>query len=314
MLEAYRWLPLVLLLTLAGCGGDENGPDATSEDGPTTVYTTFYPTTYFAERLAGDAAEVVCPIPEDEDPIFYRPPASMILEYQAADLVIVNGAEFEKWVLTTSLSDEKRVDTARAFQGDWLTFEEATEHSHGPSGAHAHEGVDGHTWLDPVLAKQQAAAIAKALQRLLPAEAEAIGGRLEALHADLDALDAELKRLGADYDGEALYASHPAYNYLAKRYGWKVVNLDLDPESMPGDDVFAEVRAKLADHPGRYLLWESEPLPEIAQRFEDELGLASVLFSPVEMLGAEERAAGEDYLTVMRANLERIAPALRPAP
>ncbi len=81
---------------------------------------------------------------------------------------------------------------------------------------------------------------------------------------------------------------------------------------MPSDETFAEIKARMADHPAEYIVWEGEPSPEIEQRFRDELGLESVVFSPVEQLGEEERAAGLDYLKVMRANLERITPIFKP--
>jgi hypothetical protein len=62
--------------------------------------------------------------------------------------------------------------------------------------------------------------------------------------------------------------------------------------------------------PARFILWESAPSPEIEKRFADDLGLTSIEFSPCEILPASEQRAGRDYLTVMRANVERVAPAL----
>ena len=53
-------------------------------------------------------------------------------------------------------------------------------------------------------------------------------------------------------------------------------------------------------------------LSEIKRRLADDLGITSVTFSPCEMLSAEEAAAGTDYLAVMRANLEGLAPVLAP--
>ena len=302
----------VLVLLLAACGGDTGGdssPDGTS-DGPPTVYTTFYPTTYLAERLAGDDAKVVCPLPDDEDPIFWKPPEEVILAYQQADLIVVNGAEFEKWVPLASLPESKVVSTAEPFREGWLTYEQAVEHTHGPSGKHAHEGIDGHTWVDPVLAKAQSDQILAGLFRVLP-DGEArqrVQARLDALHADLDALDARFREVTKDYDGHAIYASHPAYNYIAKRYDWKVVSLDLDPEEMPSAEVFAEIKAQLAATPARHILWEGNPLPEIAARFRDELGLESIWFSPCE--GPPE--GGVDYLARMNRNVDELAPALAP--
>ena len=298
------------LLFACGDGETPTTPAGGGARSKPVVYTTFYPTTYFAERLAGDDARVVCPLPDDEDPIFWKPDEETILAYQAADLIVVNGAEFEKWVLRASLPESRIVETADPFKEGWLRFEHAVEHSHGPAGKHAHEGIDGHTWVSPVLAKAQAIQIVGALMRLMP-DSESrlrIQARLPALESDLDALDARFRALTKDYDGHALLASHPAYNYVARQYGWQVHSLDLDPEAMPSDAAFDEIRALLAETPARHILWESAPLPDIAARFRRELGLESIVFSPCET----PPDGGVDYLARMNENLDDVAPALAP--
>ena len=300
------------LLVLTACGGNDSTSTGTTREGPPVVLTTFYPTTYFAQRIAGEAAKVSCPVPADADPIFYRPPADVIRRYQDADLIVLNGAEFEKWPLRTSLPDSKVVDSALGFKDEWITYVHATVHSHGPGGEHAHEGLDGHTWMDPVRARQQANAIRNALRRILPDAADAIDARAKALDQDLAALDAAWKDAAKDYAGRTIYASHPAYNYLAKRYGLAFENLDLDPEEMPDDATFLAIRTKLHQKPGTHIFWEGAPKAEIAKRIRDELGLESIEISPCEMLSDEELQAGQDFLTVMRANVEKARPALAP--
>lgn len=295
---------------LAACGVDDSATTSEGERSKPVVYTTFYPLTWMANRLAGDDAEIVCPLPDDEDPIFWKPSEDTILAYQGADLIVVNGAEFEKWVLRVPLPESRIVQTAEPFREGWVTFEKAVEHSHGPSGAHAHEGIDGHTWVDPILAQAQATQVMAGLIRVQP-ESDArqrVSERFAALEADLQALDARFKTLSEKYDGHALLASHPAYNYVAKRYGWRIISLDLDPEGMPSDAAFGEIRALLAQTPARHILWESPPTPEIAARFREDLGLESIVFSPCET----PPDGGVDYLARMNENLDDVAPALAP--
>jgi zinc transport system substrate-binding protein len=303
--------PLALAATLAlftvlGACGDKPEPAGGGAAAKPVIYTTFYPTTYFTQRLAGDLVTVVCPVPADEDAIFWKPDDATVARYQKADLIVVNGADFEKWVLATSLPQARVVDTAKPFAAGFVKFEKAVTHSHGPAGEHAHEGIDGHTWLDPINAKVQAGEIAKALAKLLPAHAATFEANLKALRADLDALDAGLKTVTEKLAGAPLLASHPAYNYVAKRYSWNVKNLDLDPGEMPSDEAFAAIKALLAEHPAKIILWESFPLSEIAKRFAEELGLRSVEFSPCELVDPEALAGGEDYLSVMKRNLANL--------
>jgi zinc transport system substrate-binding protein len=305
-------LMVLAAATLAACGGSEAPGTGPEKSGVPVVMTTFYPTTYFAERIGGDLVDVVCPLPPDADPIFWEPTDEEVARYQEADLIIVNGAQFEKWVDKVTLPESKIVDTARSFEKGFLRFKDAITHSHGPAGKHAHEGIDGHTWLDPEQARVQATAIRDGLKKLLPAHAAEFDASCAKLVADLDALDAAFQAIAADYDDHPIYASHPAYNYLARRYGLKVINLNLDPEEMPDDESFGKIRAKVAETPASFLLWEADPLPEIAARFSDELGLASVTFSPCEMMDPADLSSGQDYLKVMKANVEALKPVLLP--
>jgi len=47
-----------------------------------TVYVVNYPLKYFAERIAGEHARVVFPVPGNVDPAFWMPDAETIQQYQ----------------------------------------------------------------------------------------------------------------------------------------------------------------------------------------------------------------------------------------
>ena len=278
--------------------------------GPPLVMTSFYPTMYFAERIAGDLAKVECPVPATADPIHWMPDRATIASYQNADLIVLNGAVFEKWVDKVSLPTNHVVKTADAFRDEWVRFEEAVTHNHGPTGEHNHEGIDGHTWLDPNLAKIQAMQIHARLLALLPEQKSSLDSNLSGLLADLDMLNRSFVQLSAKLKDRHVLASHPAYNYLQKRYAWNVTNLDLDPRSMPTDQVLDEIGKLLSKKPATILLWENAPTPEIAARFRDRLGLTSVVFSPCESFDD----AATDYLGVMNGNIKRLTEVMETRP
>jgi len=295
---------LLAAVMMAGCSSGQSPPPTEVPE----VYTTFYPTTYFVKRIAGPMVKVVCPLPADEDPIFWMPDAEAIQAYQQADLVVVNGAYFEKWVAKVSLSPSKLVNTAAPLAGEFVRFKDAVTHKHGKSGQHSHEGVDGHTWLDPCNAKVQAAEIRTALVRLLGDRAAQLDANYALLAADLDTLDASLTELSRKLTGRNLLASHPAYNYIAERYGWNITNLDLDPQAVPSDEQIAEIRRRIEEvkPPAKIILWEQQPIEQAAERLKKELGLIGVEFSPCE----QAPAPPGDYLSVMRGNIERLKAAL----
>jgi zinc transport system substrate-binding protein len=295
---AYLLLPAVALL---GCSNTETPQqqDKTSE-----ICTTFYPTTYFTERIVGELASVACPLPSGADPITWMPDAKAIAAYQQADLIIINGAGFEKWVAKVSLPPSRLVDTAAPLADTFVKFTDSITHSHGPAGQHDHTGVDGHTWLDPQNAKIQAAEILKALVRLLPSHADKLTANHTALAGDLDAIDASLTKL----QGSTLLASHPAYNYLARRYKWNITSLDLDPSASPSDETIAGIRKQLEQIKPRpkIILWEENPANTAAERLKKDLGLVSVVFSPCE----HAPSPAGDYLSVMHDNIRTLHAAL----
>ena len=309
--HATFWLlaPLLAVLVCA-CSPEQGsrGPSSAGDGGPPTVYASFYPLEYFADRIGGELVNVVCPLPEGADPELWRPDDETLRDLQSADLVLVNGAGFERWVRQASLPLETLVDTSRPFRESFLHHEEV--HSHGAEGAHSHRRIDGHTWMDPANARRQAEAVRTALARLLPEQAAELERRGAELDSELGELDARLRQLGSQPAGEVLLANRPTYGYLARAYGWRIVSVPLEPDELPGPEAFEELRTRLREHSARFLIWESTPRREVAELLEDDFGLESVVFSPCEVLPAAEREQGVDYLAAMRENVLRLAPAI----
>ncbi len=278
------------------------------------IYTTTYPMKYFAERIGRDKVRVHCPVPADPE-AFLRTISHEIIEgYQKADLIVVNGAGYENWIDVVCLPESVIVDTAKPFENEFLELETIT-HAHGEGGRHTHRGTDGHTWLDPVYATIQAGEIRKAMVRHFPAHAAAFEEGFASLARDLAELDRRFRDLSKAYDGRAMLASHPSYNYLANRYNWNVVNLGtgLSRTEMPDDRALAEIARVLRRHPARYILWEEYPTEAIAAGIEETLGLRSVEVSPCRELREEDARDGLDYLGVMQRNVGNIAGALTEA-
>ena len=274
--------------------------DPPEEEKKPRVLTTFYPIQYFAQRIAQDAAEVICPVPETADPIYWMPDASAIQLYQNADLILINGANFERWIEKVALPASKVVNTAQPLENDLLRYESAVLHKHGPEGEHSHEGIDGHTWIDPKNALIQADEIKAALGKRWPEHVSTFAAGYGGLAEDLGELDTRFQTFAASWANRPLAASHPAYNYLAKRYGLKIINLDLDPESVPDATVIELIRRVATEHQVAHLLWETQPTKDVEEVIR-RAGMQNVLLAP-----CETNPATGDYLSAMRENLGRL--------
>lgn len=293
-----------------GCSGKpaEEQPSAAAAaateiaETPLEVLTTFYPTLYLTRRIGGDHVKVENLCPLDADPIFWMPDEAALTRYQKADMVVSNGAGYEQWLSRVNLPLGTVVDSASGFQDEHLMYKTAVVHTHGPGGAHTHEGIDGHTWLDPMNALRQARAIHKALIKRRPAHEADFDAGLARLTTDLTALDQAFRALSARLGDTPLMAAHPAYSYLGHRYGWRLENLDLDPGSHPTAAQMRGVAELRRRHPAQILLWESAPSSEVTVAL-DAQGITSVVFSPAEQL---DPAGEADLLSVMHANLARL--------
>lgn len=288
-----------IALCLCACGDSKpRAAQAPAKSGPLTVMTSFYPTTYFAKRIAGEHARVVCPLPKDADAAFWEPSPEVLAQYQQADLIVLNGANFENWTSTATLPESRVVVTADGFKKDWIVIKNSVTHSHGPAGSHTHAGVNGHTWPDPVNAIAQADAIRDALIAKDPAHKADYIANAQKLDNDLADLAARFKALELR---KPMFASHPSYSYLARRCGWKLVEFTLESDEPPTEKQIADLRqAKAANPDAEVMLWEEKPCAE-SQKLMDELKLRVVIFDP-----AESAEGPDDYLAIMRKNLERL--------
>jgi zinc transport system substrate-binding protein len=270
----------------------------------TVVQSTNYPLHYFAERLATEAFELNYLVDPEVDPAFWKPSKSEISAFQKADIILKNGADNEKWMKRVSLKTSPQVDTSKAFAGKFLKAL-GKEHSHGDGSVHSHAGTAFTTWIDLSQAAMQAEAIAARFKQAQPDAAAKIDENLAALLADLSELDGRLKAFGKAWGDKPLVASHPIYQYFARAYGLKIEGIEWEPEMETKDSDLADLKAILAKHPASWMIWEDAP-SEANIAAVAKLGLKSVVFAP-----CANRPAEGDWLSVMKANVERMEAMLK---
>lgn len=268
------------------------------------VIASHYPLAYFAQRIAGTQANVSFLVPEGIDPAWWRPAPRDVTRLQKADLLLFNGAGYESWLSRVSVSRIRQTDTTAAFADRLIPIEQAVTHSHGGSGPHTHAGTAFTTWLDFSQARLQARAVAEALARKQPQLKSRFAEHLAALEDDLDRLDASLLSVTRTKPARPLMASHPVYQYLARRYGLDLVSVHWEPGDLPPASEWSALTRTLEKHPARIMIWESQPRVETAERLT-RLGLTSVVFDP-----CANRPAQGDFLTVMQNNITHLKTAL----
>ena len=267
-----------------------------------TVYVVNYPLQYFAERIGGEHVNVFFPAPADVDPAYWMPDAKTISEYQQADLILLNGAGYARWVNKVTLSRFRLINTSAGVKDQYIETAEILTHSHGSEGEHAHESLAFTTWIDFSLAANQAKAILAALSRKRPGLRDVFQKNYQRLEQDLLKLDQDLKTLISKDPSRPLVVSHPVYGYFARRYGLNIKSVHWEPDAIPTNEHIMELKGILKEHPANWMIWEGEPIKESAQRLQ-AVGIDSLVFDPCG--NAPDQG---DFLSVMRQNLKNLSP------
>jgi zinc transport system substrate-binding protein len=253
--------------------------------------------------ISGNHAKVVFPATPDTDPAFRQPDTESISDFEQAELILWNGAGYAKWISRVSLPRRKVVDTSAGFRERYISTEGGMAHSHGREGTHSHEGTAFTTWLDFTQAVEQARSIRDALVHLLPSRRETFKANFSALQRDLMDLDSRLTAIASSEPEKPLFASHPVYQYLARRYGLNLKSVMWEPDSVAPVDEWQALARLGNDHPAEWMLWEDHPSSGNLKRLQ-ELDIKSLVFNP-----CGNRVAGENFLDVMNkniANLEQV--------
>ena len=127
MIKQY---PVFFVLCLSFCVGIVHARER-------TIWASNYPLSFFAETISGKPEIVIFPEIKG-DPAFWEPNTADILTMQQSDIILLNGATYEKWLTGVALPKRKIVDTSKAFKEQYIKMKEAPDHSHGPGGEHSH--------------------------------------------------------------------------------------------------------------------------------------------------------------------------------
>ena len=162
-------------------------------------------------------------------------------------------------------------------------------------------------WLDPVLYSGIAARVATAIGEVEARDGARVAANAGDLDEDLMTLDAEFRRGLARCDTRMMITNHAAFGYLAAAYGLEQhAILGLSPESEPNPLRIAELAAEARAEGVTTVFTEELVAPEVAETLAAEAGVDTAVLSPLEGLTDEQEAAGDDYLSVMRRNLETL--------
>ena len=267
-------------LLFAGCGGDASS----APDGRTQVVAGFYPLAFAAAEIGGDRVDVTNLTPPGAEPHDVELSVRDVEEVRDADLVLYLGQGFQPALEDAAEGSDAAIDLLEG-----LELREGDE---------GEDALDPHVWLDPVRFAQVAERIGTELGGEAPARQ---------LASQLRALDGEYRAGLADCDRNELVTAHDAFGYLGDRYGLEVIPITgISPEAEPSPQDLARISELVADRGVTTVFVEPLLSPEIGETVAREAGAETAVLNPLEGLTEDELERGENYFTVMRANLDAL--------
>jgi zinc transport system substrate-binding protein len=292
-------IAVVLALVVAGCGDDDT---ASASDGA-TVLASFYPLAYVAERLAAPDGIVENLTQPGVEPHDLELTGQQVGSIADADLVLyLHGFQPAVDEAVEQNADDHSLDVAETV--DRLPAAEEESHED-EDGDHGDLEGDPHVWLDPSNLAAISQAVADELAEVVPDRADAVQDRADELIAELNALDEEFDSGLAQCERRVFVTSHEAFGYLADRYDLEQVGISgLSPDAEPSPARLAEVQEVVQAEGVTTIFYETLVSPKVAETMAEDLDLATAVLDPIE--GLIDDTADEDYLTLMRANLDAL--------
>ncbi|MGK9149147.1 metal ABC transporter substrate-binding protein [Plantibacter flavus] len=278
---------------------------AAADDRPLVVVTTNILGDVVGE-LVGDSAEVMTLMQPNADPHSFEISAQEAARIVGAELVVSNGLRLEEGLvrhLETAAAEGVRIVEA----GSLIDVLETD------SGA-----PDPHFWTDPRQMSTVVEGVTDALVEDVPSlDTTEIRANADAYLAELASLD---EAMSAAFDTipvehRKLVTNHHVFGYLAERYGFEVIGAVIPSGTTlaaPSASDLDELSTAIAAAGVRTIFADSSQPDRLVQVLADEaeLDVAVVPLFTESLTAADGEAP--TYLTMMRANTERIATGLSP--
>ncbi|WP_380170541.1 metal ABC transporter substrate-binding protein [Kineococcus sp. DHX-1] len=266
------------LVLLAGCGSPD--PQTGGEDG-VSVVTTSHPLQFTAEAVAGDRAAVTSVLAAGDDSHGTEVSTRQVAEMVDADVVVhLSGLQPAIDDALDARPPQHLVDAAR----------------------YADDDRDPHFWLDPLRMASLGRDVAGELAEVDPDGAAEYRAGADRFAGEMERLDAHYASALAGCRDAALVTSHEAFGYLAQRYGLRQIGIaGVDPEVEPSPARVRDVMEVARENSVTTVFFEETANPAVADKLARDLGVRTAVLHPVERV-----AEGQDYLSLMRENLEAL--------
>ena len=274
--------------------------------GVTKVSVAFYPLEYAATKAGGDKVNVTNLTLPGQEPHDLELTPQQITSLEEADLVVyLKGFQPAVDKTVEQSGAKNKLDLSQVIQLHPATEDHDHDSDAGETEDHDHGTTDPHFWLDPTLEAKAVDAIANELSKINADNKSTYETNAKNVTNDLTALDEEYKSSLTNCQVKTIITTHAAFGYLTERYGLEQIGISgLSPNEQPSPARIAKVQEEAKEHGVTTIFFETLTSDEVAKAIAGDLALKTAVLDPIE--GITTESAGQDYPSVMKANLDAI--------
>jgi zinc/manganese transport system substrate-binding protein len=211
-----------------------------------------------ARQIGGDRVAVVSIMNNpDQDPHLFETTPSIVRQLAAAQIVIINGANYDPWM------DKLLAATPRTgrmvISAAQLTGRKSSDNPH--------------LWYDPATMPAVATALAEALAKADSAHALDYTARLKTTLAALGRITQRVAQLKAKHAGTAVTATEPVFSPMAEALGLTIRNqrfqLAMMNDTEPSARDMAAFESDLKERKVKVLIYNSQVSDKLTERLRD---------------------------------------------
>ena len=283
------------------------------------VIATLFPNYDFVKQVGGDKVQVTLLLNSGVDTHTYEPSVKDMKNISDSDLFVYTGTASEPWAneIINSLenSDCRIIDTSEGIE--LIESEEFAEeyndlnlssHEHSEDELEEYE-YDGHIWLNPQNAIKMIDTICEALCEYDAQNADYYKENAENYKNKIQNLDSDIEEAMNSLDSDVLvFGGEFAYSYFISRYDLKYVSVytSCGEEAEPSVQDVRNVIDFINENNIRKVFYEELSEGTVAKMISEETDADPIIFYSLHNVSTEEIEAGENYVTLMRKNLENI--------
>lgn len=285
---------------------------------PIPVVSTFSILGDMVERIGGKHVNNISLVGRNGDAHVYQPTPTAAKAVKEAEILFINGLEFEGWLERLSQASDfdgalvvatKNIQAIAYDEQDELEHE---EHEHEEHAEDNHGAYDPHAWLSPTLAITYIDNITAALAQADPKNASLFYQNRTEYVTEIRALDSDIKAMMAKLPNNkrVVITSHDAFQYFGRDYGLEFKapqGVSTDSEASAKD--VARLIEQIREHNISAVFIENIADSRLMKQIANETG-AKIGGALYPSALSEEDGPAATYIDLLRHNAETIAKAL----